>query len=200
LSGAKEAGANTELACLSALTINYCQGCHHCLKQGVCIISDDVGLLIEKLLQADGIVLASPTQAQSISGNMKVFIDRLILQLLNQSFKDKYVASVSVGGIFGMDKVTKYLNDTAWAMGAYKVSSITATSWEKGGISMKSEVLNQANKLGKDLTIAIRAKKTYFLQNFFRRIGPLRLFRRLILMNKDNMPFVYNHWKGKGWL
>ena len=152
------------------------------------------------MLQADGIVLASPTQAQTISGNMKVFIDRLILQVLNQSFKDKYVASVSVGGIFGMDKVTKYLNDTAWAMGAYKVGSITATSWEKGGISMKSEVLNQANKLGKDLAIAIKGKKKYFLQNFFRRIGPLRLFRKLILMNKDNMPFVYNHWKGKGWL
>ncbi|MDI6890861.1 MAG: NAD(P)H-dependent oxidoreductase [Thermodesulfovibrionales bacterium] len=118
LKGAAEMGAETELVSLSDLNLNYCRGCHHCLETGVCAISDDVESLKEKLLRADGIVLASSTQAQTISGNMKVFIDRLLLHVFKQSLQGKYVVSVSVGGFYGMDKVTKYLNDTAWAMGA----------------------------------------------------------------------------------
>jgi len=92
------------------------------------------------------------------------------------------VVSVSVGGFYGMNKVTKYLNDTVWAMGANKVGSITAMS------------------LGKNLVTAIRTNKKYPLQIFFRKTGPLKLFRKFILMYPERIPIAYNHWKEKGWL
>lgn len=200
LNGAEEMGTETELVSLSDLNLNYCRSCHHCLETGVCAISDDIEPLKEKLLRSDGIVLASSTQAQTISGNMKVFIDRLLLHVFKQSLQGKYVASISVGGFYGMNKVTKYLNDTAWAMGANKVGSITARSWEKGDILKEGQVLTRANKLGKDLVTAIRTKKKYPLQTFFRKTGPLKLFRKFILMYPERMPIAYNHWKEKGWL
>lgn len=127
-------GAEMELVSLSDLNVNYCRGCHHCLETGVWAISDDVELMKKKLLRADGIVLASSTQAQTISGNMKVFIDGLLFHVFKQSLQGKYMVSVSVGGFYGMNKVTKYLHDMAWAMGANKLGSITARSWEKGDI------------------------------------------------------------------
>jgi len=200
LKGAKESGAEIELIRLVELNLNYCRGCHQCLKEGVCAISDNAELVKEKLLQADGIVLGSSTQAQNVSGHMKVFVDRLLLHAFKQSLQGKYVVSVSVGGFYGMGKVTKYLNDTAWAMGANKVGSIIASCWEKGGILRGDRALAKAIQLGRALAVAIKTRKGYPLQTFFRKIGPFKLFRKLILMYPERMPIVYNHWKESGWL
>lgn len=200
LKGAKESGAEIELIRLVEFNLNYCRGCHQCLKEGVCAINDDAEVARKKLLRADGIVLGSSTQAQTVSGHMKVFIDRLLFYVLKQSLKGKYVVSVSVGGFYGMEKVTKYLNDTAWAMGANKVGSITASCWETGGILRDNRALAKAVQLGRNLVAVIREKKKYRLQTFLRKIGPLKLFRKFLLTDPEEMPIVYNHWRENGWL
>lgn len=75
--GAIESSNNVELLELRGKKINYCLGCNTCQKNGgTCVYKDDVEEILEKMMKADIIVLASPIYFYSISGQMKTLIDR----------------------------------------------------------------------------------------------------------------------------
>jgi len=88
--GAKESLNNVVLLELRGKKINYCLGCNTCQKNGgTCVYSDDVPLILEKMVKADIIVLASPIYFYSITGQMKTLIDRTyakFVQLENKEF------------------------------------------------------------------------------------------------------------------
>jgi multimeric flavodoxin WrbA len=73
------AGMASELIFLSDLTVGFCTGCLSCVKnKGVCIKDDDMKGLLEKMLEAQVIVLGSPNYYYDVSGLMKNMIDRSI--------------------------------------------------------------------------------------------------------------------------
>jgi FMN-dependent NADH-azoreductase len=80
LEGATEAGARSETVYLKDKKINYCTGCYSCwLKTpGVCIHKDDMPELLEKIQQANVVVYATPLYIYTVTGLMKVFLDRII--------------------------------------------------------------------------------------------------------------------------
>lgn len=77
LKGAVEAGNEVEIFYLREHPLSYCVGCLSCLKTGKCFQKDDANMLGEKLMAADVVVLASPVYYYSLSGQMKVFLDRM---------------------------------------------------------------------------------------------------------------------------
>lgn len=76
--GAKEAGHNVEVINLRNYSIKYCTGCYACHKIGKCFQDDGMNELSEKLLKAEVLVFATPVYFYSMSGQLKVFIDRLV--------------------------------------------------------------------------------------------------------------------------
>lgn len=66
-----------EVVQLSNYNINYCNGCLECDNTSKCHYDDDMEDLIVKVKNADGIVFISPTRWSLLSGDMKVFMDRL---------------------------------------------------------------------------------------------------------------------------
>jgi len=89
LEGAREAGAGTETIYLENKKINHCTACFTCWAKtpGVCIQKDDMSELLEKVIQAEVIVYATPVYAFTVSGLMKDFMDRLIPLLNPQVIK-----------------------------------------------------------------------------------------------------------------
>ena len=75
--GAIEAGHNAEIVSLREKTINYCKGCYRCVKRGKCIQEDDMLPLLEKVKNADVLVLATPVYFYSMCAQLKTFIDRM---------------------------------------------------------------------------------------------------------------------------
>ncbi len=72
-------GIETELVQLAGQTIRGCTACGRCIqnKNGRCVIDDDIANdCIEKMVQADGILLASPTYFANVTTEMKALIDR----------------------------------------------------------------------------------------------------------------------------
>lgn len=62
--------------------VKPCLACYHCLNTGSlrCIQTGDmVNEIIEKCIEADAIILASPTYHGGMSGNMKCVVDRMML-------------------------------------------------------------------------------------------------------------------------
>jgi multimeric flavodoxin WrbA len=76
--GARAAGAQVEKVRLAELKIGFCKACNACQKsrEAPCVQKDDMAPLLPKILEADVIVLATPIYYFSVSGQMKVFLDR----------------------------------------------------------------------------------------------------------------------------
>ena len=77
--GAEEAGNDVEKICLRGKKIGFCTACYRCRDTGEpCCIKDDVPEIIEKMENADVIVLASPVYFYSVDAQMKALIDRTV--------------------------------------------------------------------------------------------------------------------------
>lgn len=107
--GAVQAGNACELVCLREQDIRYCLGCYACTKLGHCFQKDDMNALAEKAEQADVIVLATPVYFYSMSGQLKVFIDRLV-QNYTKLHADIYLF------ITAWDPTVKHLESTLEAI------------------------------------------------------------------------------------
>ena len=77
LLGAVSVGAETELFFLNNLHIKGCQACMYCKSHDGCKQEDDMIQLIEELKKSDRIVIGSPIYMGYVTGQTKVFLDRL---------------------------------------------------------------------------------------------------------------------------
>lgn len=76
LEGAAERGAATEKIVLDKLKIGPCREYYGCLRDGNCVIRDDMDAIYPKLLETDAIIVASPVFFYAVSAQLKAFIDR----------------------------------------------------------------------------------------------------------------------------
>ncbi|MDD1680078.1 MAG: flavodoxin family protein, partial [Methanoregula sp.] len=95
----KKAGIKTELVQLAGKKIRGCTACGKCFinQDKRCAIKNDVlNECIEKMLDADGIILASPTYFTDVSTEMKALIDRagFVAKANQDMFRRKVGASV----------------------------------------------------------------------------------------------------------
>ena len=95
----RKEGFETELFQLAGKKIRGCIACYKCFenKDQRCSVKDDVvNECIEKMLEADGIILGSPTYFSNVSTEMKALIDRagLVAIANGHMFKRKIGAAV----------------------------------------------------------------------------------------------------------
>ena len=90
MAGALEAGHKVEKIFLPDYKINYCLGCGVCNTSHVCVQKDDMKPLLEKMVKAEVIVLATPVYFYSMDGQLKTFIYRTVPRYTEISDKDFY--------------------------------------------------------------------------------------------------------------
>ena len=90
LLGAKEAGHTVEKVFLREHKINYCLGCGVCNNTHVCVQKDDMKGLLDKMVDADVIVLATPVYFYTMDAQLKTFIDRCVPRYMEISNKEIY--------------------------------------------------------------------------------------------------------------
>ncbi len=71
-----QAGCAIEKLVVSSLEIKPCTACEACNKTGRCVLGGDMDRVYEKLDEADWVVLVSPVYFNSVTGSLKVLIDR----------------------------------------------------------------------------------------------------------------------------
>lgn len=95
----KKEGSKTEMVQLAGKKIRGCIACGKCFekKNGLCAVKGDiVNECIEKMTDADGIILASPTYFADVSTEMKALIDRsgYVAKANDDMFRRKVGAAV----------------------------------------------------------------------------------------------------------
>ena len=74
----KQEGIKTECLQLGGSDIRGCKACYKCfeLKNRRCIQNDELNGYVEKMIEADGIIIGSPTYFANVSTEVKALIDR----------------------------------------------------------------------------------------------------------------------------
>ena len=93
-------GFDTEMFSCMGKDIKPCMHCDYCLEHKKCIIEDDMQSVYEGLLDADGIILATPIQSGGISSNLSAIMDRTrALEAVDYNIlRGKIGMSIAVGG------------------------------------------------------------------------------------------------------
>lgn len=91
LRGAIASGNQVEKVFLRDKTINYCTGCGTCvLHNKPCPQKDDAAEVIEMMLWADVIVMATPVYFYTMSAQLKTLIDRCCGEYVRMKNKEFY--------------------------------------------------------------------------------------------------------------
>jgi multimeric flavodoxin WrbA len=195
LEGARQAGADVTFVDICGLDIKYCTACGTCYAKGECIHDDDFPALLEKMLDADGIIWGSPNYINSVTAQLKTLIDRMADSIHCQSFTGKYGCAVSTAGGSMADEVADYMNATMLHLGATTVGTVAVLVGADPNAILPAE--RQAKDLGRKLADAIRTRWMDPVQEQQHR-ERREYFKRLVMFNKDIWKHEYDYWKGIG--
>ncbi len=183
-----------EILHLFKYRIEFCRHCECCHRKILyCPLKDDAGKILNMMLEADGIILATPNYINQVTGMMKTLFDRSSHFIHCLRLMGKYVAGVVSSGS-GEDKdVLSYLKFYANTCGAYYVGGVSARA------PVNEEALSDALKLGRKLCEAIKKKKEFASQ---KKVIDNRKqhFGKLIQIRKDEWKEEYRYWVDKGWI
>lgn len=154
-------GIGTELTQLSDLTVRGCTACGRCFenKDGHCAVTDDdLNECLDKMVDADGLILGSPTYFADASAEMKALIDRCGLvckangDLLKRRPGAAVVAVRRAGSIHVFDTINHFftinemivVGSSYWNMGFGHMGKNEAASDEEGMQTMRTLGENMA--------------------------------------------------------
>lgn len=166
--GARDAGAAVDEVVLRDLKMSPCMEIYACLKGGRCAIQDDFQDIYDKMLAADGMMLASPIFFYTVSAHTKILMDRCQSLWVKKYWIEKAPMGrapkgkglfISVGATNG-----KRLFDGALLSVRYFFDVLNMTLWKsllyrgidfKGDVLKRPECLDEARSTGKAFAIAL---------------------------------------------
>ncbi|NVO65744.1 flavodoxin family protein [Methanofollis tationis] len=197
LDGAADAGAEVDLIDLADLRITPCIACESCSLDGACVFDDDFNAAYARMIDADALVFASPVYIDGVTGQMKVFIDRLADAIHYQTCAGKYGCAVATTWGSGGDEVVAYLNHVLNYLGVIAVGGMSAALGDDPGAIYGAE--EAARDLGRRLVEAVRARPSYPDQEA--EIAENRAcFAAIVRENRDWRPEEYDRWVRMGWM
>lgn len=130
--GAEEAGHQVEKISLREKSISPCKACYACFRTGPCVQKDDMAEILKKADNADVFLLASPTYFLTMSGQMKVMIDRLLPRWQDLGGKEAYVIVTGHDGKKGLERNAEDLVRILENLGDRVLTNFHNTDSEKG--------------------------------------------------------------------
>ncbi|KKM12517.1 hypothetical protein SY88_03010 [Clostridiales bacterium PH28_bin88] len=158
--GAKEAGVRVDVLRLADLNIETCRGCLSCVYKGTCAVTgDDMPRLIDKVLAADGLIVAAPTYLLSPTAVIKRACDRgLMLSPYLEKFsgRQRVAVTITVAGNARWNPLgVELLNQFALAFGYRVLDYLEAYSPGPAEVLLQPEIPERARELGRKVALGL---------------------------------------------
>jgi multimeric flavodoxin WrbA/putative sterol carrier protein len=197
--GLEAQGLTLEVINLAGQEIVYCQGCGWCMEKGACWIDDGHRAIMQRLLAADAVILASPVYFFHVTAQMKTFLDRCLAWGHKPRATWKPGLAISVAASVGEVETAEYLGGVLKAFGAFPVGRLTALATGPGGFLGLEAVRARAADLAADLARAVKEKRRYPATG--QDLVFYLFMKDLVAANKDGvMGHDYRHWQDCGLL
>jgi multimeric flavodoxin WrbA len=157
------AGIETELVQIGGHLVHGCSGCRSCRESGVpvCKFKDDIiNDVIAKMIEADGIVIGSPTYFADVTAETKALIDRAgFCTLGRRLLRHKVGVGISAvrrgGAVHAVDSINHF----------FMISEVVipgSTYWNfgiggaVGDVQSDAEGLRNMNNLGENMAWLVK--------------------------------------------
>ncbi len=141
MKGALEQGNEVEKIFIAEKKIAPCSGCYFCRKSGGrCALNDDMGEILQKIIDCDVLVLSSPVYFYSMSAQLKMVIDRTVARWTEIANKDLYyITTAAESDDDTMDGTLAAMRGFAKCIDGYYEQGVLYGK----GVSEKGEVVNR---------------------------------------------------------
>jgi multimeric flavodoxin WrbA len=159
-------GIETELYHLGGRSIRGCAACYTCFrnKDGRCVFEDVANECIAKMVESDGIIIASPTYFADVSSEVKALIDRagFVSMANGRTLRRKVGAAVvamrRAGAIHVFDSINHFFlinemivpGSVYWNLGVGR---------EKGEVENDEEGIATMRRLGENMAWLLKRVK-----------------------------------------
>jgi multimeric flavodoxin WrbA len=153
LKGAQAGGNVAEKVFLADHDLHFCTGCGACFTKATCSQKDEMSGLLEKMVKADVIVMATPVYFYTMSAQMKMFIDRTCARYREIRNKDFYfLLTAADGNKKAMTRTLEGFRGFTGCLEGAKEKGVVygAGAWEAGEIRGTS-AMNDAYEMGTGL-------------------------------------------------
>lgn len=161
----EKSGIEVEVIQVGNKKIRGCLGCMWCVKaqNERCVIAEDeVNDYIQKMKEADGIILSSPVYYAGVAGTMKSFLDRAFFVVgVNGNFlRHRVGTSLAAvrrsGGIPTVDNLDRYINYSEMFVPTSNYWNV-AHGLKPGEVSQDNEGVQIIRVLGKNMAWLMKA-------------------------------------------
>lgn len=151
--GAEESGHKVELISLRETRIAPCLGCGQCQIHGECFMKDRLNEILDKIIDSDVFVFASPTYYYSVSGTLKNLIDRTFAKFKRIKNKDfYYIGSSTDSSTEGIDRALETVQGFLDCLEDVEIQGIVyGTELTDPDDARYSEHLKEAYEMGKTI-------------------------------------------------
>lgn len=153
LKGAAEGGNLTKKINLAEKRISPCVACYGCTKSHCCVKKDDMEGILQELIDADVIVLATPVYFYSMDAQMKMMIDRCLPRY--REIKDKefyYIITAADPEHSAADETIAGLRGYLRCLPGAKEKGIVfgTGTWDKGDV-FRHPAFEKAYEMGRTM-------------------------------------------------
>jgi multimeric flavodoxin WrbA len=150
--GVQLAGHHSEKIFLKDKKISYCTGCGTCIDRGKkCSQKDDMAEVLDKMVEADVIVMATPVYFYTMCGQMKTLIDRTCSRYTEIANKEFYfIVTAADTNNRAMERTLVEFRGFTYCLEDAKEKGVIygTGAWEKGEINGKP-AMKEAYEMGK---------------------------------------------------
>ena len=150
--GALENGNQVEKIRVSEKKIAPCTGCYFCRNSGGrCALNDDMGDILQKIIDCDVLVLSTPVYFYSMCAQLKAVIDRCVARWTEIANKDLYyIMTAAEEDEDTMDGTLACLHGFAMCVDGYEEKGILYGKGvaEKGDVVNRPELMQIAYEMG----------------------------------------------------
>jgi len=152
-------GAETEKIVLSQYVVNPCLGHDNCASFDSCQQKDDAGWILDRLCQADGVIMATPVYYYNVSAQMKAFIDRnYFLYEHNQKYKARAVGIIIVAEQMGIEDTLHTLRQFTDELDAKedRIFIVSGYANKLGDAKNNLPLVEEARTLGRQMVASLK--------------------------------------------
>ena len=150
--GAEEAGHRVEKIRVQEKRIAPCLACYGCRGTGVCVQKDDMEDILNKMVQADVLVLATPVYFYSMDGQLKTLIDRTLPRYTEIRDKAVFFIATAAAERGAMERTVDAMRGFTDCLPGAQVKGIVYGSgvYQKGEVT-DTKAFQEAFQLGRGI-------------------------------------------------
>jgi multimeric flavodoxin WrbA len=162
LAAAKKEGADVELFSVAGKNTQPCDGCWDCTKTGKCHIKDDVAVVQDKMIAADGIIFGTPIYFWGMTAQAKAIMDRTIsLNTPARSIANKVCGVVASCGSLGMVDALKDYSYYIIQRRMLPANQVSAYLMGPADLKKMEKCLKALNDLGRQMVALVKMNFRY---------------------------------------